>query len=283
MLSICFIYCETGAIHTSVGRFKFHLIPSLLMRLLTLIFAPIAMASYRHEMTIEEIDAMIDEDPKFWSNWDSVKKGEVDDFAVSDEIDPLPDSPTSLTTQEALSETEPVTTIQPTVLYNSLKTVYEMLAENPFVDANLIAEQMRTRTSTDNPYATAEQVEATRTVILEACVIPVWAHKALIWMVKPNPDFAIRFIDTFIRSFLSAFNSAANQPIGILQMKYSIWIRFVLVPFAKDQSINCEQVAGTETLRLKPDLLPVVFKDQLELLKTNPEQVMGIFASPPRS
>ena len=271
------------------------------MRFTSLVVAPVCLASSTQKWTIDDIDAMIDRDPEFWTSWDTVKKGGMDDFAIvagtgDEEVlenveETGEDEHFAFTDGTDTVSTDTVTTKDAgdslTVasdserLYASLKVLYELLVENPLAEASFISDRMKERTSPDNPYASVNQIEATRKLMLDACVIPLWAHKALIWMVKPNPEFALRFMDSFIRSFVSAYNAATfgNESSDILRLRYSIWIKYVLIPFAREELVNCEQVPGTDLLRLKSEHLSNVFKDQLSQLNDDPQSILNHFAT----
>jgi hypothetical protein len=159
--------------------------------------------------------------------------------------------------------------------------MYEKLVSDPLANTESIVEAIQSQTSADNLYATIKQVEYTRKIVLDACTMPYWVHKALLWMVRPNTEFALGFMDTFIQSFISAYNSARgpNETDTFLKFRYSMWIRYVLVPFAKDETMNFEAVAGTNDsfLKLKNELLPFVFQDQLDNLVANPDAIMEMF------
>jgi len=248
------------------------------MRVFSAVLMAVFVASTKRQMSIEEIDAMIG-DSDFWANWDSLKEGTDDEFGEMDVVDTtIPGTPTSATTAETNSDT-PV--IDRPLLYASLRAMYEKLVSDPLANTESIVEAIRNQTSAHNPYATITQVEYTRNMVLDACTMPYWVHKALLWMVRPNPEFALRFMDAFIHSFIAAYNSGRrpNESDTLLQFRYSMWIRYVLVPFAEDQTMNCETVVGSNNsfLKLKNELLPLVFKDQLDNLVANPDDIMELF------
>ena len=228
------------------------------------------------QLSIEEIDALIAQDPKFWSAWDgpqSMLEDAIDELSTP--VPPTEAAPHPVSaTVEAVSGTS-------SELLRTLEITYEFLAANPRESAENIVHGIITRTSASNPFAAVEQVKQLQRMIFDLCSIPSWAHRALIEMIQPNPEFALRFIDSFVRSFVEAYNAA--RPSGTLdatlRIRFSTWIRFVLIPFIRDHTINCGKIPGNEEyLQIKPDILPHVFLAQIEYLRAHPEAVTEMVA-----